>query len=192
MIRFIAWLIQLFVYVIRGCTNRFLSFFYKRLLISCGRNVRISVLSSDLTYRNISIGHDVYIGPDARFVATKSRIYIGNKILFGPNVTIIGGDHRIADVGVFMFDIQEKGPEDDMDVHIEDDVWIGANVTILKGVTIGRGAVVAAGSLVVKNVEAYSIVGGVPAKLIRFRFSLEDRIRHEEVLYPVNKRFYKK
>ncbi|WP_301827789.1 DapH/DapD/GlmU-related protein, partial [uncultured Parabacteroides sp.] len=192
MIKFIARIIYLFVYVIKGCTNRFLSFFYKRLMISCGKNVRIPALSSDLTYRNISIGNDVYIGPDARFIATESRIYIGSKILFGPNVTIIGGDHRITDVGIFMFDITEKGVGDDLDVHIEDDVWIGANVTILKGVTIGRGSVIAAGSVVVRDVDPYSIVGGIPAKLIKYRFSLEERVKHEEILYLMDKRMYKK
>ena len=54
-------------------------------------------------------------------------------------------------------------------------MWIGANVTVLGGVTVGRGAVVAAGSVVTKDVEPYSIVGGVPAKLIRYRFDASTR-----------------
>ena len=55
-------------------------------------------------------------------------------------------------------------------IVIEDDVWIGANVTVVGGVRVGRGAVVAAGAVVTKDVEQYAIVGGVPAKLIRYRF----------------------
>lgn len=65
---------------------------------------------------------------------------------------------------------------------IEDDCWIGANVTILKGVTIGRGSVVAAGAVVTKSCEPYSIVGGVPAHLIKMRFTSEQIVEHEKLL----------
>ena len=58
----------------------------------------------------------------------------------------------------------------DQPVVIEDDVWVGANVTILKGVTIGHGSVVAAGAVVTKSCPPYSIIGGVPAKVLRKRF----------------------
>ena len=58
----------------------------------------------------------------------------------------------------------------DQPVVIEDDVWVGANVTILKGVTIGHGSVVAAGAVVTKSCPPYSIIGGVPAKILRKRF----------------------
>lgn len=59
-------------------------------------------------------------------------------------------------------------------VKIENDVWIGANVVILEGVTIGNGAIVAAGAVVSKDVPPYAIVGGVPAKVIRYRFGKEE------------------
>lgn len=64
----------------------------------------------------------------------------------------------------------KKKPENDISVIIEDDVWIGANVTILKGVHIYTGAVIAAGAVVVNDVPKYSIVGGIPAKIIGKRF----------------------
>ena len=67
-------------------------------------------------------------------------------------------------------DYQNSEIRDNKPVRIGNDVWIGANVSILPGVTIGDGAVVAAGAVVVKDVEPYAIVGGVPAKLIRYRF----------------------
>ena len=76
----------------------------------------------------------------------------------------------------------EKLPEHDAPVIIEDDVWCGANVTILKGVTIGRGSVVAAGSVVTKSCAPYSIIGGVPAKLIKMRFTPEQIVEHERLL----------
>ena len=186
--RWVAIMLYYTIYVVRGCTNRFLSFFYKKMLRGCGSNVRFSALTSDFTYRNLTIGNDVYIGPHALFLCTESHIFIGNKVLFGPHVTIIGGDHRITDVGRFIYDVLDKHPEDDQDVHIEDDVWIGTNTTLLKGVTVGRGAVVAAGALVTKDVPPYAIVGGVPAKVLKYRFTPEQIQEHERQLYAEDKR----
>ena len=65
---------------------------------------------------------------------------------------------------------------------IEDGCWIGANVTILKGVTIGRGSVVAAGAVVTRSCPPYSIVGGVPARVIKPRFTAEEIEEHESLL----------
>ena len=189
--RWVAIMLYYTIYVVRGCTNRFLSFFYKKMLRGCGSNVRFSALTSDFTYRNVTIGNDVYIGPHALFLCTESQIFIGNKVLFGPHVTIIGGDHRITDVGRFIYDVLDKHPEDDQDVHIEDDVWIGTNTTLLKGVTVGRGAVVAAGALVTKDVPPYAIVGGVPAKVLKYRFTPEQIQEHERQLYAEDKRLTK-
>lgn len=189
--RWVAIMLYYTIYVVRGCTNRFLSFFYKKMLRGCGSNVRFSALTSDFTYRNVTIGNDVYIGPHALFLCTESQIFIGNKVLFGPHVTIIGGDHRITDVGRFIYDVLDKHPEDDQDVHIEDDVWIGTNTTLLKGVTVGRGAVVAAGALVTKDVPPYAIVGGVPAKVLKYRFTPEQIQEHERQLYAEDKRMAK-
>ena len=186
--RWVAIMLYYTIYVVRGCTNRFLSFFYKKMLRGCGSNVRFSALTSDFTYRNVTIGNDVYIGPHALFLCTQWQIFIGSKVLFGPHVSIIGGDHRITDVGRFIYDVLDKHPEDDQDVHIEDDVWIGTNTTLLKGVTVGRGAVVAAGALVTKDVPPYAIVGGVPAKVLKYRFTPEQIQEHERQLYAEDKR----
>ena len=73
-------------------------------------------------------------------------------------------------------------------MHIESDCWIASNVIILKGVTIGRGSIVAAGAVVNKDVLPYSIVGGVPAKVLKFYWTIEEIMKHEELLYPENER----
>lgn len=66
---------------------------------------------------------------------------------------------------------------------IEDDVWCGTNVTILKGVTIGYGSVVAAGAVVTNSFPPYSIIGGVPAKLIKMRLSKDEASQNDKKLY---------
>lgn len=76
-----------------------------------------------------------------------------------------------------------KLPENDLDVVFEGDNWIGMNSTILKGVTIGRGCVVAAGAVVNKSTPPYSVVGGVPAKVLKMRFTKEQIAEHERFLY---------
>lgn len=134
------------------------------------------------SYSTISVGSDVFIGAGAFMSASESFIKIGNKVMFGPNVTLIGGDHNSKVVGTFMYDVKEKGVNDDLPISIEDEAWIGACSTILKGVTVGRGSIVAAGALVTRDVEPYSIVGGVPAKKIGMRFNEEEIIEHEKLL----------
>lgn len=153
----------------------------KKRLGSCGVNVQIG---NNCTFieSNLFLGSNIYIGDGASFISGISKIIIEDYVMFGPNVTIRGGDHRIDVVGEYMFNVKVKLPENDMDVHIETDVWIGCNATILKGVNIGRGAVVAAGAVVTKNVIPYSIVAGNPARIIKMRFN-EDQIKlHEKLL----------
>lgn len=146
---------------------------YKREMKRCGRGVYLRPMSSDFKgLENLSIGDGTSIPKGATFYCTKAPLTIGKKVIFGPKPTIITGDHRIDIQGKYIIDItdDEKLPENDQPVTIEDGCWIGANVTILKGVTIGHDSVVAAGSVVTKSCEPYSIIGGVPAKLIRKRF----------------------
>ena len=153
----------------------------KRRFKSAGKNVIFSPLSV-FSYKTISLGNDVFIGRNAHFSAAIASIYIGNKVMFGPGVTIRGGNHNISVVGEFMYDVKTKLSSDDQDVIINDDVWVGANVTILKGVTVGKGSVIAAGAVVTKNVDEYTVVAGVPAKKIKSRFNEFDLNRHKEML----------
>ena len=116
--------------------------------------------------------------------STKAKILIEDKVIFGPRVSIITGNHRYDIVGKYIADIKdfEKRDSDDEDVIIRKDCWIGANVTILKGVTIEEGCVVAAGSVVTKSTEKYGIYAGVPAKRIKDRFNEIDVERHRKML----------
>ncbi|MCU0458711.1 MAG: acyltransferase [Bacteroidales bacterium] len=184
--KFIA---RLFYFSGKGI-DRILMYLYRSLFAQCGRKVIFYPTKSDFYYSHISIGDNVYIGPGASFIATVSYINISNNVSFGPNVTIRGGNHAYHLMGKLMsnYKLEDKRPEDDAPVYIDEDVWVGTGAIILKGVHVRRGAIIAAGAVVNKNVPPYSIVGGVPAKLIRFRWSLEDIMRHEAMVYPVERR----
>ena len=166
------------------------SYFYKKRMKSFGVNVKIKPSSSVYCgLENLSIGNDVSIPRFAHIFCTDAPLTIGNKVIFGPAPTIVTGNHRIDVVGKFIVDSIEKLPENDKKVTIEDDIWFGANVTILMGVTIGRGSVIAAGAMVNKSCPPYSIIGGVPAKVLKFRFTIDEILEHEKVLYPVEQRY---
>ena len=153
-----------------------------------GRNL-IFDPNDHFNYENIEVGDDVSIGTGAMLLATESRIVMGNKVMLGPKVTIVGGNHNTSVVGKFMYDVHEKRPEDDQDVIIEDDVWIGSGAIILKGVRIGRGSIVAAGALVKKSIPPYVVAGGVPSRIIGLRFgNIETILEHEKNLYPPDRR----
>lgn len=138
----------------------------------------------DFIPSHIHCGHHVHIGPHASFMASIAHIYIGNYVTFGPFVTIRGGNHRTDVIGKHVYEVKddEKLPENDKDVIIEDGVWVGCNVIILKGVTIGKGAIVGAGAVVTKDVPPYSVVCGNPAKVIKKRFSDDEIVQHESML----------
>ena len=135
------------------------------------------------TFQSINVGKDVYIGSSPCIEAAETTIDIGNKVLIGPSVIIRGGDHNYSVIGRCMYDVKEKKKGDDLPVVIEDDVWIGSRVTILKGVRVGRGSIIGAGSVVTKSVSPYSIVAGVPAKVIGQRFTNAEISTHETILY---------
>lgn len=166
--------------------DKILSIFYRKTMKCCGPKVYLRPSSSDFKgLQNLSVGGGTSIPKGSIIYCTKAPCTIGQNVIFGPKPTIITGDHRIDFVGMFIIDVSddEKLPENDLPIVIEDDVWCGANVTILKGVTIGHGSVVAVGAVVTKSFLPYSIIGGVPAKLIKMRFDNEDIKRNDEILY---------
>ena len=136
---------------------------------------------------NITLGNDVTIGTNSCFLSTGAQLKIGNKVLFGPHVYIITGNHQVNQLGEYITDVRKKTECCDEDVIIEDDVWIGAGSIILKGVTIGKGSVIGAGSVVTKSTPPYSISAGNPAKLIKMRFTEQEIAEHEKLLEEKNK-----
>ena len=135
-------------------------------------------LENVISYGDIELEDYVSIsGPGTVLHAVDGKIKIGRFTSIAQNVSIQQFNHNMKLPSTyamqfhffsheFLDDVVSKG-----DVVIEEDVWIGSNVVILSGVRIGRGAVIAAGAVVTRNVEPYSVVGGIPAKKIKMRFS---------------------
>lgn len=160
------------------------SMFMKMKLSSCGTNVHFHGTCRGGHLNHVSVGNHSSIGPRNEFNTKIAFVKIGNHVITAPEVMFVTGGHRFNIVGKYIDEIKDsmKEPNDDLDIIVEDDVWIGARVLVLKGVTIGRGSVVAAGAVVTKNVEPYSIVAGVPAKIIKKRFTDKQIKMHESSL----------
>ena len=107
---------------------------------------------------NTHLGEGVFINAGCRF-QDQGGIYIGDRALIGHNAVIATLNHNL--------DPAKRANVLPAPVHIGADAWLGSNVTVLPGVTIGEGAVVAAGAVVTKDVPARTVVGGVPAKVIK-------------------------
>lgn len=184
--------------------NKFTRMIYYKLLqflfrkqVKCGHGVKLSrkdrfggknYLSDGTQFINSSIGFGSYTAPNVKIYNTK----IGKYSCVGPEVDIILGEHPTSNMvsihpafyspnnrsGFTYVDHSEfeefRFADEKYSVVIGNDVWIGKRAMILEGVTIGDGAIVAAGAVVVKDVPPYAIVGGVPAQVIKYRFSHEE------------------
>lgn len=136
----------------------------KPLFLYAGKNINIEQKA------NFGIGNDIKIGDNSGLGVNchiRGPLTIGNDVMMGPNVRIITHSHNFERTDIPMR--EQKGTI--TPVHIGDDVWIGANVIILPGVSIGKGVVIGAGSVVTKNFPDYVVIGGVPAKILKFRKS---------------------
>lgn len=160
-------------------------------MAECGHSVMLKPFTSVFKgISNFHISPYVRIARYAVIYSTKASVYIGSKVGIAPYLKIITGNHSVLHIGAFIFDGNyPKKAEDDKDVIIEGDSWFGINVTILSGVTVGRGSVIAAGAVLNKSCPPYSIVGGVPAKVLKYRFSIDEALEHEKKLYPESIRY---
>ncbi len=109
----------------------------------------------------LEIGDNVGIAANA-FISVRGTVKIGSSTIFGPGVKLFSENHIYTDrsAPIYLQGAERQG------IEIGEDCWIGADAIILDGVKIGKGSVVAAGAVVNKDVAEYSIVGGIPAKII--------------------------
>ena len=180
----IEWLGTIFSFV-PGRTGTIIRMLWYRYRWKSPANVRIAPLCDFYNPKNIEFKGIANIGKGSLFSAYGGKKEIGNSfscntncqinasiggkvlmgknILVGPNVVIRTANHNFNDKDKPM----NKQGHNYANIKVDDNVWIGANSVILGGVIIGKGSVIAAGAVVNKNVEPFTIVGGVPAKILK-------------------------
>jgi acetyltransferase-like isoleucine patch superfamily enzyme len=138
---------------------------------------------------NISVGPDARIGRYAYLGAgfeCDCPLVVGDLCMVSTHVRIAGNDHRIDDISS---PIRLAFRHGDRRTILEADVWIGMGAILKAGIRIGRGAVVAAGAVVMSDVAPYTVVGGVPAKVIKHRFDHEREYAHDAMLFGDRRAF---
>lgn len=133
----------------------------KLILAQCGDNINIE--------KGAQFGSEVFLGNNSGigcYAQISEQVRIGNDVMMGPYCFIFTSNHQTNSTDIPM---REQGFAMPRPVVIDDDVWIGARVTILPGVHIGKGSVLGAGAVVTKNVPPYAVVGGNPAKILKYR-----------------------
>lgn len=137
-----------------------------RASIKIGDNLRVlrNCTLNTIEGGKLEIGDNVYVGEGTN-ISAYVHIRIGNYVTMGPHniITDFSHDYRNPETPIRL------QPWIGKPIIIEDDVWISSNCTILPGITLGRGAVIGAGSVVTKNVPPYAVVGGAPAKILKWR-----------------------
>ena len=138
--------------------------------------------------RNVFFEDGSHLSPNALILNYTGRFILGKNSAVSFGLTVITGNHKPV-VGV---PVTVSNPlhinDEERDIIVEEDVWIGVNVTLIAGAHVGRGAIIGACALVNKEIPPYAVVVGVPAKIIGVKFSKEQIIQHEMKLYPEEKR----
>ena len=140
--------------------------------------------------KSVSMEADTRLrGGSKILVSEKCKVWIKKYSVVGMNCMIVANKH-VSTVGIPQILLGASGINDqNNNIVIEEDTWIGSNVTIMGNITVGRGSLVGACSLVTKSIPPYAIVIGSPAKIIAVKFSIDQILVHEQLLYSESERF---
>lgn len=140
--------------------------------------------------RNTYLYEHTNIGENSSIINHAGKFIMKKYSVAAGRLNVICQNHNFFEVGTYPGDTKWSSGEIVEDVIVDEHVWIGANVTLCPGTHIGRGCLVAAGAVCVKSKKypPYTIIGGNPAKVIKYRFTLEEQIEHEKLIYPLEER----
>ena len=151
-----------------------------------GKNASLGIPADLKNPQNIYLHDFARIGRRSTIMTMgNSKFIMKRGCLTAEGLTVVTSNHR-QQIGEFL-----SGGNDDntyQDIIVEEDVWIGINVTLLPGAHIGRGTIIGACSVVTKKIPPYAIAVGNPAKVIKFKWSVDKIMEHEKKLYPENER----
>lgn len=154
----------------------------------CGKDNNILPPCSIGSPQNVYLYDYTLVQPGATFIMAGGRVYIHKWSSLSFNCTVVTGNH-CPTVGVNQRILGRLHMNDkESDVEVGADCWVGANVTLLSGTKLGRGVVVGACSLVNKEIPPYAVIVGIPAKIIATKFTLEQVLEHERMLYSEEER----
>ena len=175
-------------YTHRFLRDTILNSYYTSRLGYCGKNV---VLRNPNAYTRLSrmyMYDNTSLFEGFNFISYTGKFIMKQNSGAAQNLTIVTGNHHRV-LGVWMKSASiNRLYDEEKDVVVEEDVWIGINVTLLSGVTVGRGATIGAGAVCTLNVPPYAIMKGNPAKVVGFNYTPEEVIEHEKALYPESER----
>ena len=144
--------------------------YMKAVFAGCGDNCYIELpFRANWGGHHVHFGNNVYVNFNGVFV-DDGEIFIGDNVLIGPNVTLVTATHPIDS------ELRKKTYQYNKDIHIEENVWLGANVVVLPGVTIGKNTVIGAGSIVTRDIPGDVVAYGCPCKVKR-KITEKDKIK---------------
>lgn len=154
-----------------------------------GENVQISKQYNFIYPENISLGNNVYLGPKCN-ISAFGKVNISDGVIIGPHCTIYSANHNYSE-NIKSIPYDSKLIIKNVTIH--ENVWIGGNTILLPGVEVGEGSIIAAGSVITKSVPPFAIMGGNPAKILKYRDNIEDykRLKGLDMIYLKIKAFEK-
>jgi maltose O-acetyltransferase len=146
-----------------GSSQRLRNALAKRLIKNFGRSVRVNPKVNFGSGLRIEVGDNCNLSSGMCVIGD---LHLGNDVMMGPEVVFISYNHQVSDLTIPM---RAQGATESRPIKVGNDVWIGMRAMIMPGVKIGNHSIIAAGSIVTKDVPEWAIVGGNPAKIIKYR-----------------------